>query len=220
MLFPEGRDIPERREILKTDGGVKDAECCFADGRRLFHENVRIDSKTRAIANAVVWLRPDLESPRATFLPEKIRSKGEPRVHDIDVRDCQFTPRITVACAGDRLRFKNPAPIATNVHYDASDKGPGRDFGGFNVLLAASIGERTTPGKLIAGTRPDMFNSSIHTWMRGYVWAFDHTYAAVTDENGKFTIPDAPLGRWRLVIWHEEFGFSGGTYAGSDRHPG
>lgn len=218
VLFPEGREIPERKEILKTDGVVKDAECCFADGRRLFHENVRIDPKTRAIANALVYLRPDLESPKAPFPKEKIHAsftKAGAKEHVIDVQECQFAPRITVARAGDTLKFQNPAPLATNVLYEATAKGPGTKNGPFNVLLAAKTGTTKSPGPLDYGTRPDVFASSIYPWMKGYVWAFDHPYAAVTDDKGNFRIPNAPAGTWRLVLWHEEFGFSGGTYAGS-----
>ena len=215
VQFPENRDLPERREIVKTDGFVKDAECCFADGRRLFHDNVIVDAKTRAIANAVVWLRPDLEGPKVAFPADKIHpkhAKPEAKERTIDVVDCQFQPRITVARAGDTLLFKNPAPLATNVRYDINEKGPGAKFGGFNVLLAAKTGSTSSPGPVVSGTRPDAFSSSIYTWMKGYVWAFDHPYATVTDASGKFTIPNAPVGKWRLVMWHEEYGFSG-TYA-------
>lgn len=218
VLYPEGREIPERKEILKTDGEVKDAECCFADGRRLFHENVRIDPKTRAIANALVYLRPDLEATKAPFPKEKIHAsfaKAGAKEHVIDVQECQFAPRITVARAGDTLKFQNHAPLATNVKYDATVKGPGWKNGPFNVLLAAKTGTTKSPGPLEYGTRPDMFGSNIYPWMKGYVWAFDHPYAAVTDEKGNFRIPNAPAGTWRLVIWHEEFGFSDGIYAGS-----
>ena len=50
--------------------------------------------------------------------------------------------------------------------------------------------------------------------MKGYVWALDHPYIAVMNAAGKFSIPNAPVGTWRLVMWHEEFGFSG-NYAGT-----
>lgn len=214
VLFPENREVPERREIAKTDGFVKDAECCFADGRRLFFDNAIIEPKTRAIANAVVWLRPDLEAPKASFPLEKIHpklAKAEAKERTIDVVECQFRPRITVARAGDKLLFENTAPLATNVRYNITEKGPGAKFGEFNVLLAAKTGSTKSPGALERGNLPDIFSSSIYPWMKGYVWAFDHPYAAVTDAQGKFSIPNAPIGTWRLAIWHEEFGFSGNS---------
>ena len=39
---------------------------------------------------------------------------------------------------------------------------------------------------------------------------FDHPYYAVTDEDGKFEIKDAPAGNYRIVYWHENVGFKGG----------
>ena len=42
--------------------------------------------------------------------------------------------------------------------------------------------------------------------MKGYVWAFDHPFSAVTDAQGNFAIRDAPVGTWRLVLWHEKTG--------------
>jgi hypothetical protein len=32
---------------------------------------------------------------------------------------------------------------------------------------------------------------------------FDHPYFAITDQDGKFEIKDAPVGKWRIVYWHE-----------------
>ena len=42
-----------------------------------------------------------------------------------------------------------------------------------------------------------------HTWMTAYQLPVDHPYAAVTDENGAFTIPDLPAGKHSFIVWHE-----------------
>jgi RNA polymerase sigma factor (sigma-70 family) len=219
VVFPKTQELPERREILKTDGFVKDAECCFLDGRRLYFENLLIDPKTRGITNAVVWLRPDKDDLQAAFPPEKLPADfttTKSKEHIVDAIDCQFYPRITVARAGDTLRFKNSGLLITNVRYDAAEKGPRARAGGFNVLLPAKTGETRQEEPLAAGTRPDMFTSSIHSWMKGFVWAFDHPYAAITEAGGKFTIRTAPVGEriCRLVIWHEEYGYGPGGARG------
>ena len=45
---------------------------------------------------------------------------------------------------------------------------------------------------------------NIHAWMLAYAFVLDHPFAAVTDENGEFHIPSAPLGKeLRIVAWHE-----------------
>jgi hypothetical protein len=58
---------------------------------------------------------------------------------------------------------------------------------------------------------PDVFQSNVHPWLRGFVWAFEHPYFAVTDATGSFEIPNAPAGTWRLVVWHEAVGYLGGA---------
>jgi hypothetical protein len=47
--------------------------------------------------------------------------------------------------------------------------------------------------------------------MSGYVRIFDHPYYAVTDEDGKFEIKNAPAGKLRIVYWHEAKGLLGGA---------
>ena len=44
---------------------------------------------------------------------------------------------------------------------------------------------------------------AIHPWMRFWTLVVDHPYAAVTDANGNFTIPDLPAGKHTFKIWHE-----------------
>jgi RNA polymerase sigma factor (sigma-70 family) len=216
VTFPAMRELPVRKEIKQTDGFVKGADCCFQDGRRLFFDNIIVDESSRGMANVVVWLRPDSPDPNAAFPPGRIHptlAKRPPREHLIDVVECQFAPRITVATAGDTLLFKNSALLATNVRFDPNDRTLA-EASQFNVLLPALTGETKSRQPLAAGSTPSQFSSSIYVWMRGYVWAFDHPYAAVTDRSGKFRIPRMPVGSWRLMMWHEDYGYSEGKLYG------
>jgi hypothetical protein len=40
---------------------------------------------------------------------------------------------------------------------------------------------------------------------------FDHPYFAVTDEKGGYEIKNAPVGQYRIFVWHSSGGYSGGT---------
>jgi hypothetical protein len=42
--------------------------------------------------------------------------------------------------------------------------------------------------------------------MRGWLLIVDHPYAAVTDEDGRFEIPQLPAGEHRFRLWHERPG--------------
>lgn len=47
----------------------------------------------------------------------------------------------------------------------------------------------------------------IHPWMTAYWVIVDHPYAAITDENGEFTIEGLPVGTHRYRVWHERVGY-------------
>jgi hypothetical protein len=42
--------------------------------------------------------------------------------------------------------------------------------------------------------------------MHSYVYIFQHPYAAVTNANGEYSIPDIPAGTYEVRAWHEGFG--------------
>ena len=73
---------------------------------------------------------------------------------------------------------------------------------GDSTLTAVNTtGDSVVTSKPLPAMRmADQFSSNIHPWMKGCVWAFDHPYFAVTDANGGFVIPNAPAGKWRLVV--------------------
>jgi hypothetical protein len=61
---------------------------------------------------------------------------------------------------------------------------------------------------------PIALRDSIHPWMQGWIQVFDHPYFAVTNADGKFVIPKAPAGKYRLVTWQESTGWGPGGKAG------
>jgi hypothetical protein len=42
-----------------------------------------------------------------------------------------------------------------------------------------------------------------HVWMTAWVWVTPSPYAAITNENGEFTVANIPAGTYTLVMWHE-----------------
>ncbi len=211
VVFPKERDIPAVQFVPKD--AIKDAT--FFGNPSI--GDVLIDSQTRGIANAVVWLRPDSDDNKAAFPVERIHPKlatANPRNHQVFASAGGFTPRVVAARAGDSVVFGNETPIAFNVKYDrvdwnATDTPMGGLTGSFNVLLPR--GQTYTTKPLPPLRICDVVGDSIHPWIRGYVWAFDHPYFAVTDMNGNFTIPNAQAGNWRLMVWHEKAGYRNGA---------
>ena len=55
---------------------------------------------------------------------------------------------------------------------------------------------------------PVRFKCDLHPWNYAYLGVFDHPYFAVTDEQGRFTIPGVPAGRYIVAIFHPTSGKS------------
>jgi len=47
---------------------------------------------------------------------------------------------------------------------------------------------------------------NLHPWMLGYFAVLRTPYFAVTGEDGSFTLPDLPPGRYTITAWHETLG--------------
>ena len=110
---------------------------------------------------------------------------------------------------GQVLLAKNSAPIPHNVHWTGGAKNPGN-----NVIIPPGNEVKITD--LMTSPYPVSVKCDIHGWMNASVRVFDHPYFAVTNENGEFEIKDAPAGKYRLVMWHEEAGWVNGGKTGQE----
>ena len=201
VKFPEAKAVPERKALDVS----QDKAHCLSKGN-LLDESLIVNPKNKGIKNVVVWLRPDntdLKSklPATAIHPDDAKRKAAEVV--IDQPCCMFVKRITLARVGDSVVAKNSAPIAHNFFWTSQNNGE------FNQTIPKDEVFKL-PEKLVAESSPIQFKCTIHPWMSGYVRVFDHPYYAVTDEDGKFEIKNAPLGKFRMVVWQEKQGFLNG----------
>ncbi|MBN9120218.1 MAG: hypothetical protein J0I06_13830 [Planctomycetes bacterium] len=201
VVFPADTPIPKRAALNVT----QDKPHCLAKGA-ILDESILVNPKNRGIKNVVVYLRPDNMAAGAAFAANEIHpgdAKRKPAEVVIDQPCCQFVPRVTVARVGDTIVVKNSAPVAHNFFWDSGNNGA------HNVTVPKMETWRM-PAALVKENPPIQYKCTIHGWMTGYVRIFDHPYYAVTDEDGKFEIKNAPAGKFRIVYWHEN-GVRGGA---------
>jgi hypothetical protein len=194
VVLPAGVPIPAAKVLVGPGGAIP-------------VESVVVNAKTRGIKNVVVWLRPDSTDPKAELVAKDIHpddAKRRPGLPVVVFTPQQvFAPRILCARVGDTPVVQNGAAGGTNFLWDSGKNGalnvaipPGQAF----VFRAPLVAERT----------PIPFKSNVVP-AAGYVRVFEHPYHAVTDEDGKFELKDAPAGKYRLVYWHERVGFRNGV---------
>jgi plastocyanin len=200
IVFPANVNIPPRAPLNVT----QDKAHCLSKGP-ILDDVVIVNPANRGIKNVVVWLRPNNPNAKATFAANEIHpgdANRKPADVVIDQPCCMFTPRITLARVGDTIVVKNPAPVAHNFSWTSGNNGEQ------NPVIQP--GGQFKVGPLLAESTPIPYKCTIHPWMSGTVRIFEHPYAALTDDDGKFTIPNAPVGNYALVAWHEKVGFDNG----------
>ncbi|HEX3146785.1 MAG TPA: hypothetical protein VHR66_01710 [Gemmataceae bacterium] len=196
---------------------------CAALDKDFLTEDWIVDPKTKAVKDAVVWLAPEptADEWRRLKLPnsdkEKLREfpKFKPaEVHpgllkvpankvEIDQPCCRFIPHQSAMRVGQTLVIKNSAAFSHNAKYDTSNNGSENPLiiAGGKVEIPIKEPERSEI-KIVC---------NIHGWMSASVRVFEHPYFAVTNEKGEYEIKDAPVGKYRIFVWHSTGGFGIGS---------
>jgi hypothetical protein len=193
-------------------------EYCCKPG--LKDETWVVDPATKGVANVVVWLQP----PQGEFFPPQPDDRRTwPQVVTVDQPYCAFEPRVSVLFpmrydatanrlvpTGQEFRVLNSASIIHSLQIKGNDK--------INPAQKTALPAKPANGKpneyTASSLKPDRgpleLRCDLHPWMKGYAWAFDHPYAAVTKPDGSFTIRDVPAGvDLELKAWHEAGTVSG-----------
>jgi plastocyanin len=134
----------------------------------------------RPSANVVVWL--DAPSAPAGLQRGKVV---------LDQRNIDFTPHVLAVRVGTLVDFPNDDRVLHNVFSF-------RDGKVFDLGLYP-VGTR----KQVKFDKPGLSRifCNIHPNMAAYVMAVDSPYFAVSTEDGTFTIPSVPAGRYTYHAW-------------------
>jgi len=199
ITYAAKESVPENKEVNVT----ADKQFCLKDGK-IHEDRWVVDPKTRGVKWVLVWLTDasDAKGAKTAWDPKLIapKLKEAPAKLELDQPVCTFLPRMIGVRSDTEVVFKNSAQVAHNVDVKGGTEGP-------NINQVIPVGKELKVGKIKAHSLPVTYSCSIHPWMKGYIGSFDHPYFAVTNDKGEFEIKDAPAGKWRLMVWQEEYGF-------------
>jgi Polysaccharide lyase family 4, domain II len=162
----------------------KDQDYC---GERLPNDTYVV-SDAGALKDVVVFIEA---APFTTAESQKINT--------IENDGCRYSPRILAMQMGEKFRITNKDPKLHIPHGYQRNK----------TVFMMSLPFRNTSLEATQKIRePGVIKvvCDTHAWMLAYVHVFDHPYFAVTDESGKFTLPNIPPGIYTLKAWHEGAG--------------
>jgi len=149
----------------------------------------KIDAASQGIAGAMVFLH-DLDPARS-----RLWDHGPVKVI---LSDRQF-----VLYQGEQEAATGIARRGDFVEITSHDdvyhlvRGRGADF--FALPLVEK--GRGTRRRLGHSGFVELSSAAGHYWMRAYVVVAEHPYYAVTDDQGRFHLPQVPAGTYRLACW-------------------
>lgn len=113
--------------------------------------------------------------------------------------NCEFIPHVAIGFKGNKITMKTDDPVLHT--FDIHSYLNGKEL--FHVGLhekGSSVAKKLPKAGLME------LSCYVHPWQHAYVYVFDHPYAAITDERGRFVIKDIPPGSYTVEAWHEALG--------------
>lgn len=124
----------------------------------------------------------------------------EPIVANILVKDCEFSPFVSVVQNHSTFTMKNEDPVLHNSQLYQAEKG--------NVILNVPIPPNSTdthPIHFEKNKRIYKMICGMHEFMQTWGFAVDNPYYVLTDRNGRFMIDELPPGTYKVIVWHPTF---------------
>ncbi len=152
---------------------------------------------SQTVRNAIIYL--------AGYAPNSANHATNDAVI-LDQRHCEFVPRIQIARSGAPLILRNSDPVLHVVSIDSMSGTNGQH----TLLRAATPYAGYEKTYQLANFREptllQVTSGNGHEWMAAYIAVLPHPWAALTDENGRFTLRNVPAGTQKIYAWHEVLG--------------
>jgi hypothetical protein len=157
---------------------ASDHDCPHGIGQN----HLLVEQTSLALQNAVIVLDA-VEGEAAKIGKASVLTRG-----------CRLEPRVQIAAQNTNLLFQNQDGARHRLR--ASIGGATR----FDVDLLVSSASMRRP---LVDPGFYRIDCSRHPWERAWIHSSPHPYVALSDAVGHFTIPNVPVGKYRLRAWHE-----------------
>jgi hypothetical protein len=175
--------------IVKTDSSQKfspvittqkDQDVCGES-----HPNPAMPSASGAVPGCVIGIE--------SISSGKDFSKRE---FTLDQKGCNFQPHIQIVNLRSPVIVSNSDKVLHNYHIY---------YNGESVMNEAQPEGAPPREALIKEKGLHRISCDVHPWMRGFIWMADHPYYTISDASGAFTISDVPPGKYKLVLWRDNW---------------
>lgn len=112
-------------------------------------------------------------------------------------KGCQYIPHVVVLHTGQELQVVNADQTSHNIHPMPTLN---REWNKSQPPGSPNISEKFDQPEFIK------VKCNIHPWMSGRFAVLKTSHYSVSGDNGAFSLPDLPAGKYTVTAWHEDYG--------------
>ncbi|HUC54537.1 MAG TPA: carboxypeptidase regulatory-like domain-containing protein [Candidatus Cybelea sp.] len=161
-------------------------ECVKLYSKPLMTEKV-VTGPGNALQNVVVYISAGLsDAPPVPATPAYF-----------DQQNCRYTTHVLAFRVGQDVNIANNDPFNHNIH-----PMPKLNREWNKIQLPG------TPPFTYSYDKEEFIpiKCNIHAWMQAYFVVLKTSHFAVTGEDGQFSLPELPSGKYTITVWHEVYG--------------
>ena len=111
-------------------------------------------------------------------------------------KGCQYLPHV-LAFRTSQLKVVNEDQTSHNIHPLAKTN---REWNKSQPPGTPALSEKFDKEEFIP------VKCNVHPWMHGYFAVLKTSHYAISGENGSFTLPNLPPGKYTVTAWQEDYG--------------
>lgn len=138
------------------------------------------------LQNVVVYISAGADDANAPAQAVTFTQKG-----------CQYIPHVIVLHTGQELDVVNSDQTSHNIHPLAKVN---REWNKSQPPGAPPIKDKFDAPEFVS------VKCNIHPWMHGWFAVLKTNHFSVSGDNGGFSLPNLPPGKYTITAWHEDYG--------------
>ncbi len=136
--------------------------------------------------NVVVYISEGADDANAPAQAVTFTQKG-----------CQYLPHVIALHTGQELQVANADQTSHNIHPLAKVN---REWNKSQPPGSPNISEKFDSPEFIS------VKCNIHPWMHGWFVVLKTNHYSISKDDGAFTLPNLPPGKYKVTAWHEDYG--------------
>jgi len=170
--------------LFDKGAATKDPAVCGAEAI----PNQSIVVKDGGLGNVFIYLEKAPKGSKSADAESKVF---------FDQKSCVFLPHAMLVRTKQTVFVQNDDAAAHNTHTNPQKNA------GFNSVVSPNDRVGVPLVYSQAEKQPLSVVCDIHAWMQAYHLPLDHSFAAISTEDGTFEIKDLPAGKHEFKVWHE-----------------